>query len=43
MKTKKLIMAYYKAIRDKNIELQKKLYAEITKKSFQGKKTQVIK
>jgi hypothetical protein len=43
MKTKNLIMKYYRAIRAKDIELEKKLYTKITKKSLKGKRTQAIR
>ena len=43
MKVKKLIQKLYTAIVTDNIEDQKKLYKQITKKSLQHKKTHAVK
>jgi flagellar biosynthesis/type III secretory pathway protein FliH len=43
MKVNKIIMKMYKAIIDKDIKLEKKLWFKALKKSLKSKKTQVIK
>jgi len=43
MKTKKLILKFYRAILDKDAKKERKFWFKLLKKSFKGKNTHVIR